>query len=193
MAGIATRSEGAREIGGVTVAAIVFLQLHVVAVNLGRRVAGRVKPVCCSGSARPAGSARPSYSAGSAGSADAAGSARSAGSAYSGCSAYTACSTAARLPAISRRASIRLTHASPFGSATGKRQQATSRDEQRSKPTGRAAHGLTPKNASKEDTSGATLNDSPVSCAVFAKILRLQVIRRIPSVQPFDLGLDLGP
>jgi len=48
-------------------------------------------------------------------------------------------------------------------------------------------------NASKEDTSGATLNDSPVSWAVFAKILRLQMIRRISGVQPFDLGLNFGP
>jgi hypothetical protein len=118
-------------------------------------------------------------------------------SAYAACPPYAACSAAARLhatsAAVSGRASIRLTHATPFGSATGKRQQATSRDEQRSKPTGRAAHGLTPNNGSKEDSSGATLNDSPESWAVFAKILRLQMIRRIPSVPPFELGLDFGP
>jgi hypothetical protein len=121
----------------------------------------------------------------------------SAYAAYAACPPYAACSAAARLhatsAAVSGRASIRLTHATPFGSATGKRQQATRRDEQRSKPTGRAAHGLTPKNARKEDASGATLNDSPESWAVFAKILRLQMIRRIPTVPPFELGLDFGP
>ena len=35
-------------------------------------------------------------------------------------------------------------------------------------------------------TSGATLNDSPESWAVFAKILRHQMIRRLPSVPPFE-------